>query len=109
MGVLLLLLAALATAVTAYDMPGAYERVFLWYAREADVINKSPIIRIAPGCPGTCTFNQFVWYISDPRPATPTHIIDDSIRQPGVADTANLLDQQGLTGKYKFGVIIGQA
>jgi hypothetical protein len=102
-----LVLALFISVVVAYDEPGAYERVFLWYAREIDIQSgRAP--RIAPGCPKPCSFNQFVGYINDPLIASPgPQILDDANdRLPKVSTAVKGILAKGMTGPYEFGRII---
>lgn len=90
-----LVLALFISVVVAYEIPGAYERVFLWYAREIDTKT-----RIAPGCPRPCSFNQFVAYISDPILEPVPNIIDENDRLPKVNTAVKALLAKGLSQQY---------
>jgi hypothetical protein len=99
-----LVLALYISVVGAFDVPGAYERVFLWYAREIDTkSDRAP--RIAPGCPRPCSFNQFVAYISRPELSPVPELIEENDRLPKVNTAVRALQAKGLTGLYNFGRI----
>jgi hypothetical protein len=67
---LLLFVASLIISVAAFSEPGAYERLWYWYAYTMDSTHS----KIAPGCSKSvsskspCTFAQFMKYIDlDPN------------------------------------------
>ncbi|GAB7356619.1 hypothetical protein MBLNU459_g7341t1 [Dothideomycetes sp. NU459] len=102
-----LTIATLLSYVTAYSTPGAYERMWLYYAYLGDcqLIAGKPgkTTHIASGCPkvmGTggspCSFNQFIAYIE--RRKEPYSFTDDV--KPDVETMAKTLEKAGVTTAY---------
>ncbi|EME81304.1 uncharacterized protein MYCFIDRAFT_198068 [Pseudocercospora fijiensis CIRAD86] len=105
-----LALLVLCNGVNAFSEPGAYERLFFYYAYLVDTQGGTkPANKIATGCAklsGTrnpaCSFNEFIKYISPDNKA-----ISDVTRNtaPNVDTTAHLLIEKGITGQYEAGRI----
>lgn len=102
-----LVFASIISGVVAFEIAGAYERVFFWYAREIDIQNGRNPPRIAPNCPPPCSFNQFIAFINDPDLIPRPNLVDERVRKPEVTRTIRALIDNGLTGTYDDGRIIG--
>jgi hypothetical protein len=100
----------------AYSTPGAYERLFYYYAYLADVsINNGRASTIATGwrCGSNCDFNHFVHWINDfdslnvidgKHPPIPLVATDDKEnKRPDPEATARKLVLMSESGTFKIG------
>ncbi|KAJ7059463.1 hypothetical protein C8F01DRAFT_1144733 [Mycena amicta] len=108
----ILLLLTLVSYVAAYAAPGAYERLWFYYAYLVDVSNGGVATKIATGCVVAmetggkpCTFNQFVQYINADPAAKDFAVTSDAM--PNVETTVQTLQDKGLTGAYNPSKIRG--
>lgn len=116
--VFMILSAYLTWHTHAFGLYGAYERMYFWYAYQADVIKNGKATWIATGCkPAPCTFENFLKFISaDPNykvPALPglksegRRATDRTVLP--LDETARILDRAGVTGQYHGDKIAGAA
>ena len=84
-------LISLLTSISAYSAPGAYERLWYYYAYTLDTAGN----KVAAGCaspPKRCTFQQFLDYIDqNPKALTP---LTGNIDPTNVDDTVRCLASQ---------------
>jgi hypothetical protein len=98
----------LVTLSTAYDLPGAYERLYYYYAYLIDCqLNGDVPKTMAPGCAKylkikekRCNFNQFLEYITKPSTDSTLDFNIATKEPPPLEETANKLILSKNTGTY---------
>ncbi|KAL4903810.1 hypothetical protein BDW74DRAFT_34187 [Aspergillus multicolor] len=95
-----LLLSYLVAYVSAYAMPGAYERILYYYAYKLDcAINGEPKT-VGARCGPNCSFNEFLSYIDEDLRVSKTQLDITSDEFPDVDRTAKKLESLDITGVY---------
>jgi hypothetical protein len=106
---ILVLVAQLATLLSAGGLAGAYERVYFYYAYLIDIeTNGGTPSTIATGCRGasggTCNFNEFMAHIDKYPQSVPSNILSDRLPSLDVAAHGLFVDR--VTGDYNTAAIL---